>query len=104
VLFGNGSFVKPYNDDSSGFFFKFRTTMLILKEFFFSPNKYKRKIFSTIVSYIRKDKLSIDKGFSYMLSMLSYHRHVEIIKSHLDEYREIVRKVDKGSWEKMKND
>jgi radical SAM superfamily enzyme YgiQ (UPF0313 family) len=102
VLFGNGSFVKPYNDDSSGFFFKFRTTMLILKEFFFSPNKYKRKIFSTIVSYIRKDKLSIDKGFSYMLSMLSYHRHVEIIKSYLDEYREIVKKVDKGSWEKMK--
>lgn len=103
VLFGKGYFDKPYNDDSSGFFFKFRTTMLILREFFFSSDKYKRKIFNTIVSYIKKDKLSIDKGFSFMLSMLSYHRHVEIIKSHLDEYREIVKSVDKGSWEEIKS-
>ena len=47
---------------------------------------------------IRSKKLAIDRGMAYMISMLGYHRHIEEHKRHMEEYRELVRKQDRGPW------
>ena len=101
TLFGDGYFTLPFNDKTETFFFKLRATILILKEFYFTRNKYKKKIFKLLIGYIKAKTISIDKAASFLFSMLSYHRHIEILKSNLEDYRAIVKSYDQGSWEEM---
>jgi hypothetical protein len=99
MLFSGGAFIRKGGDISV--VLKARLTWITLKEFLFTSNKTKRKLFFFIFQLIRGKKIAIDKGLGFLLSMLGYHRHVESHKKHMEEYRNMVIQQDKGPWNKM---
>jgi radical SAM superfamily enzyme YgiQ (UPF0313 family) len=101
VLFDSGSFGDPYYDMERNVAFQARATGLIIRKFAFSRNRYKRKLFFHLLKLIFRKKVAIDKAASYILSMLSYHDHIRKMSAHLDEYRDIVKRHDQGSWEEI---
>jgi radical SAM superfamily enzyme YgiQ (UPF0313 family) len=101
TLFGEGHFTAPYYDMEKDVAFQARASFLILGSFAFSLNRYKRKLFFLLLGLILRNKLAIDKAASYMLSVMSYHNHIQHMKEHIEEYRDIVRRHDQGSWDSM---
>lgn len=102
-LFGSGSFNSRGVD--IGFPLKFRASMKILKEFIFTTDKDKRLLFKNLFSLILQKKLAIDKAAAFLLSMLSYNRHIKIHKANIKEYREIVKSAgDKPQISQMNTD
>jgi radical SAM superfamily enzyme YgiQ (UPF0313 family) len=102
VLFRDGYFVERYYDHEKDAAFQARASFLLLKHFAFSFDPYKRRLFFRMLSYVLRGKAAIDKAASYMLSMMSYHTHIRHMVLNIDEYRDIVKRHDKGAWEKMK--
>jgi hypothetical protein len=103
ILFGSGHFTASYNDGNPGIAFRFSMTMKLAKEFIFTREKFKRKLYLYIIGLIRKKKLAIDMGLSYILSMTSYNRHIKRLASEAPFYQELISKYDKGPWEKIAN-
>jgi hypothetical protein len=101
ILFGNGDFKERYYDHQADAAFQFRASMLLLKHFAYSANKYKRRLFFRLLGKVLTHKVAIDKAASYMLSMMSYHNHIKHMLENIEEYREIVKKHDKGAWENI---
>lgn len=99
VLFGDATFRAPYHDKAMDKAFQARSSFMLLGKFAFSTNRHKRKLFFSLLGMIISRKVAIDKAASYLLSMMSYHDHIAQMKEHLEEYRDIVKKHDKGSWE-----
>ena len=104
IMFSGGNFHKPYNDGDPGFSFKARMVLKLLKEYLFIPAPYKRKLFHYILRLIFKKKLAIDMGLSYLLSMISYNRHIGYLNRDAEMYRRLIRQYDKGPWEKVLED
>jgi len=101
-LFDNGSFTRRGGKISG--VLKARLSWIVFKEFVLTGNKEKKRLFSYIFRLILLNKIAIDKGFSYLLSMLSDHRQIEQHKKVMKDYREMVIKYDKGPWsEQVKN-
>ena len=100
TLFGDGSFIRPGGDIST--LLKMRLSWITFKEFILTFDKEKRKLFSFIFSLIRTKKIAIDKGLGFLLSMLGYHRHIEIHKKNMAAYRKIIIEQDKGAWRDIK--
>lgn len=71
-LFSDGTFTRKGGDISIAL--KARLSWIIFKEFVMTTDPERRKLFRFIFNLIRKKKIAIDKGFSYLLSMLSSHR------------------------------
>jgi radical SAM superfamily enzyme YgiQ (UPF0313 family) len=101
ILFGNGTFTDPYYDQAPDVAFQARASFLLVRQFAFSTNKYKRRLFFYLLGMVIRRKAAIDKGASYMLSMMSYHNHIHQMVDNIEEYRAIVKKHDKGSWEEI---
>lgn len=101
ILFGEGNFTKAYNDGTPPASFKAKMVFRLLHEFLFKTKPYKRKLFRYILSLIFKKRVAIDMGLSYLLSMISYNRHIEQLNNEADIYREMIRKYDIGPWEKV---
>ena len=101
-LFSDGSFKKPGGDIPG--LLKMRLSWITFKEFVLTTDKVKRKLFFFIFNLILSKKVAIDKGLGFLLSMLGYHRHVEIHKKNMAAYRKMVLEQDEGPWcEKLKN-
>ncbi|HSN50849.1 MAG TPA: hypothetical protein VLR52_06410, partial [Bacteroidales bacterium] len=62
----------------------------------------RRKLFRFMIGLIRSKKVAIDKGLGFLLSMLSYNRHLIQHRKNMKNYREIVMKQDQGPWKDMK--
>jgi hypothetical protein len=77
---------------------KARLSWITLREFLFTNDNNRKKLFWFIISLIRSHRISIDKGLGFMLSMLGYHRHVLEHKRNMNEYRKIVMEMDSGPW------
>lgn len=101
VLFGDGYFTKTYNDGSPGTGFIIKLLLKLLKEYIFTSEPYKRRFYHYMISLIRKKKVAIDMGFSHILSMVSYHKHIRKLNEDADQYRQMIKKYDKGPWEKI---
>ncbi len=101
VLFGEGHFTRPYNDGDPGAAFKAKMVFKLLKEYLFITAPFKRKLFHYILKLIRRKKLSIDMGLSYLLSMISYNRHIGQLNRDAEMYRSLIRPYDIGPWEKV---
>lgn len=101
ILFGDGYFAKAYNDGSPGAGFIIKLLFKLLKEYIFTTEPYKRKFYNYMISLIRKKKVAIDMGFSHILSMVSYHKHIIKLSKDADQYRQMIKKYDKGAWEKI---
>ncbi len=101
IVFGEGNFAKSYNDGNPNLGFILRMLLKLLKEYLFVPAPSKRKLFHYIISLIRKKKLAKDMGSSFLLSMISYNRHIARLNKNADEYRTMIRQYDIGPWEKV---
>ncbi|MEI6765857.1 MAG: radical SAM protein [Bacteroidota bacterium] len=101
VLFGNGSFQKAYNDGSPSFGFKAKLVFWLLKEYIFTTDADKRQLFRYIISLIRGKKVVIDMGLSFLISMISYNRHIAKLRANINHYRQLISKYDLGPWEKL---
>jgi hypothetical protein len=88
-LFSDGSYTRKGGSISP--FLKARLSWITIKEFAFTSDPDKKKLFRFIISLIRSEKIAIDKGLGFLLSMLGYHRHVQHHKRNMEEYR---RKVE----------
>jgi radical SAM superfamily enzyme YgiQ (UPF0313 family) len=95
-LFSSGNFTRPGGDIPN--LLKMRLTSIVVKEFVLTSNDDRRKLFFFIFRLIRTKKIAIDKGFSFLLTMLGYHRHIERHKKNMAEYRKIVKGQDRGPW------
>jgi radical SAM superfamily enzyme YgiQ (UPF0313 family) len=98
-LFSNGGFIRKGGEISP--YLKARLSWITVKSFLLTTDSDKKKLFWFIISLIRSDKIAIDKGLGFMLSMLGYNRHVNEHKKNMKEYREIVMAQDKGQWRKV---
>jgi hypothetical protein len=98
-LFSNGRFTRKGGEISP--FLKARLSWITVKSFLLTTDENKRKLFRFIISLIISDKIAIDKGLGFMLSMLGYNRHVREHKKNMKEYREIVMSQDKGAWKQL---
>ncbi|MEI6124610.1 MAG: radical SAM protein [Bacteroidota bacterium] len=101
ILFGNEHFTKPYNDGSPGLKFILRTLWKLLKEYLFIGSPSKRKLFNYIIKLIWQKKLATDMGLSFLLSMISYNRHIAQLNRDSEMYRTLIRQYDIGPWEKL---
>ena len=101
IVFGEGNFAKSYNDGNPSLGFILRMLLKLLKEYLFIPAPSKRKLFHYIISLIRKKKLAKDMGSSFLLSMISYNRHIARLNKNSDEYRTLIRQYDIGPWEQI---
>lgn len=95
-LFSGGAFNRKGGDISP--FLKARLSWIIFKEFILSTDPERRKLFRLIFKLIRSGRIAIDKGFSYMLSMLSCERQIKQHQLHMEEYRKIVMEYSSGPW------
>jgi len=100
-LFSNGAFTRHGADIS--FIQKIRLTIIITREFIFAADKNKRALFTFFLRLIKENKIAVDRAFSFMLAMLSAHRQIEINMRLAGRYRTLIRKNDKGPWNKRIN-
>jgi radical SAM superfamily enzyme YgiQ (UPF0313 family) len=100
-LFSSGGFIRQGGEISS--LLKARLSWITVKSFLLTSDPDRKKLFWFIISLIRSDKIAIDKGMGFMLSMLGYNRHVKEHKKNMKKYREIVMAQDQGAWKKIED-
>jgi len=98
ALLSNGAFTRPGGDISA--FMKARLSWITFKEFVLTTDPDRKKLFAFIIRLIRKRQIAIDKGLSFLLSMLGYNRHIREHWRNMAEYRRIVQGQDIGKWER----
>ncbi len=100
LLFSEGTFNRPGADIPA--ILKARLTFITVKEYLFTRDPEKRKLFFIMLRLIRERKLAIDKGMSFLLSIVGTNRHIREHKKNLAAYREMIKKYDKGPWNRNK--
>jgi hypothetical protein len=96
MLFSEGTFAR--SGESIPFTTKLRLTLIILREYLFTKDKYRRALLFYLLGLIRQKKIAIDKAFSFMLSMLSTYRQIMINWENREKYIPLIRKNDAGPW------
>jgi radical SAM superfamily enzyme YgiQ (UPF0313 family) len=99
ILFLNGAFIHHGVDISS--LQKVRLSAIILREFVFTRDSNKRALFSFFLHLVKENRIAVDRAFSFMLSMLSSHRQIEINMENIEKYRSMIKQNDKGPWNVM---
>jgi radical SAM superfamily enzyme YgiQ (UPF0313 family) len=95
-LFPDGAFKRAGGDIPV--LLKARLSWITFKEYVLTSDKEKKELFYFILKLIRNKKIAIDKGLGFLLSMLSYNRHIKDHQRNMDTYRNIVMAQDKGSF------
>ena len=90
ILFGSGNFTTPYHGKVPSRLFILRMILIVLVNFLFTADPWRRRLFFYFMKLIPARRVSPDKAFSYMVSMLSYHRHIRNINRNIQMYREII--------------
>ena len=101
ALFSNSAFIRPGGELSA--FMKARLSWITIKEFVFTLDPDRRKLFRFIMNLIVNRQIAIDKGLGFLLSMLGYNRHIRAHHRNMAEYRNIVMEQDKGAWKGEKS-
>jgi hypothetical protein len=101
VLFGKGYFHEPFYDGKPKASFKAKIVFYFLGQWWFTRDKFKRKLFGYLFNLIIKKKVAIDNASAFMLAMIGYNQHITMMRRNVEEFRDIVRKNDLGPWEKM---
>ncbi|MCK9219791.1 MAG: radical SAM protein [Bacteroidales bacterium] len=96
ALLSNGAFTRPGGEIS--IYMKARLSWITFKEYILTTDKDRKALFFYIFGLIRTKRIAIDKGLSFMLTMLGYHRHIQEHVRNMEEYRKIVIAQDKGPW------
>ena len=96
ALFSNGAFTRAGSDIPASL--KVRLSWITFKEFVLSTDPERRKLFWFIIGLIRTDRIAIDKGLGFMLSILGYTRHIRSHHRNMKEFRQMILDQDKGPW------
>ncbi len=99
-LFSSGQFTRHGADISVTQ--KAGLTGIIIREFLFTGDKNKRALLSFFLHLIKERKIAVDRAFSFMLTMLSAQMQIEMNMEHVERYRSMIQKNDKGPWDAMK--
>lgn len=100
-LFSGGAFIRKGGEITV--YLKARLSWIIFKEFVLTTDPERRKLFRFIFSLIRSKKIAIDKGFSYLLLMLSCQRQIAQHQKHIVEYRKMVMEYNSEPWKARRN-
>jgi len=100
-LFSDGTFIRKGGDISA--FMKARLCWILFKEFILTNDPERKKLFRFIFNLILTKKIAIDKGFSYLLSMLSSYRQIKNHEKHMEEYRTMVLEYNTDPWKNRMN-
>ncbi|NVO02157.1 MAG: radical SAM protein [Bacteroidetes bacterium] len=100
-LFGKGYFVEEYENEDATFIMKFKISFLITRLFLFSRDKSKRALFLALFKMFRKKQVAVSKVVVFLLHAEGTHRHIQKMKLNMDEYREMIKSVDQGTWEEI---
>jgi radical SAM superfamily enzyme YgiQ (UPF0313 family) len=100
-LFSGGAFIRRGGDIPM--YLKARLSWIIFKEFILTTDPERKKLFRFIFSLIRTKRIAIDKGFSYLLLMLSCQRQISKHQKHMKEYREMVMEYSSDPWKNLRN-
>ena len=95
-LFTSGTFTRHGGEISN--LMKARLSWITLKEFLFTRDNKKRALFFYIIGLIRSNKLAVDKGLGFLLTMLGYSRHILEHKRNMVKYRKMIIVQDQGPW------
>jgi hypothetical protein len=96
ALLGNGTFTRPGGEISA--YMKARLSWITFREFVLTRDPERRKLFKFVISQIRANRLAIDRGLGFLISMLGYNRHIRAHQRNMEQYRQIVMAQDKGAW------
>jgi radical SAM superfamily enzyme YgiQ (UPF0313 family) len=99
-LFSEGTFTAKGGEIST--LMKMRLSWITFQEFILTTDPDRKRLFRFIMGLIRSEKISINKGLGFLLSMLGYHRHTKIHKKNMPAYRQMILKKDKGPWNARK--
>jgi hypothetical protein len=99
-LFFNGAFTRKGGEIPV--WLKARLSWIVFKEYVISADAEKRKLFFFMIGLIRSGRIAIDKGMAFLVTMLSYNRHIKDHKKHMTEFREMVIAQDQGAWKDRK--
>jgi radical SAM superfamily enzyme YgiQ (UPF0313 family) len=100
-LFSGGAFIRKGGDIPA--MLKARLSWILFKEFVLTTDPERKKLFRFILKLILAKKIAIDKGFSYLLSMLSCNRQIAEHQKHMKEYREMVLAYSSEPWSTQRN-
>jgi len=100
-LFSGGAFNRRGGKIPA--YLKARLSWIIFREFVLTANPERKKLFGLIFHLILTKKIAIDKGFSYLLSMLSCYRQIAEHQKHMKEYREMVMEYSSEPWKARRN-
>ncbi len=95
-LFSDGAFIHKGGDIP--WYLKARLSWILVKEFVLTMDPAKRNLFWFIFNLIQKKKIAIDKGFGYLMSMLSCHRQIAKHQKHMEDYRKMVMEYTTEPW------
>jgi radical SAM superfamily enzyme YgiQ (UPF0313 family) len=95
-LFSGGAFIR--RGGKIPVYLKARLSWIIFREFVLTGDPERKKLFRLIFNLILTKKIAIDKGFSYLLSMLSCYRQIAEHDKHMKEYREMVMEYNSEPW------
>lgn len=101
ILFGQGYFNTLFHDGEPTAGFKARMVFYLLGQWWFTKDRYKRKLFGYLFNLILKKKVAIDNASAFVLAMMGYHNHINKLHRNADLYRSIVKAQDQGSWKEM---
>jgi len=97
-MLSKGYFTKVNKANPASFGLKFRTSMLVIREYLLSKDPDRKKFFLAIWKLYRQKKLAMDTAAPVLLAMLGVHIHFKKIRANMDHYMDIIGKADKGSW------
>jgi radical SAM superfamily enzyme YgiQ (UPF0313 family) len=100
-LFSGGAFIRKGGEITV--YLKARLSWIIFKEFVLTKDPERKKLFRLIFRLIRSKKIAIDKGFSYLLLMLSCQRQIAQHQKHMAEYRKLVMEYNSEAWNARRN-
>ncbi len=101
VLFEKGYFNEIFHDGNPSAGFKARITFYLLRQWWFTTDWYKRKMFGYLFMQIIRKQTAIDNASAFVLAMMGYHNHIGKLHRDAETYRAIVRAQDKGAWKDM---
>jgi radical SAM superfamily enzyme YgiQ (UPF0313 family) len=101
ILFGKGYFIEMFHDGPPTATFRAKIVFYMLRQWWFSGDRNKRKLFSYLFKLVISKKAAIDNASAYMLAMIGYHDYIAGMRKNIEEYRDIIREHDKGPWIKM---
>jgi radical SAM superfamily enzyme YgiQ (UPF0313 family) len=101
ILYGKGYFNTLFHDGKPTRAFMAKIVFYLVGHWWFSRDRFKRKLFSYLFIQIIRRKVAVDNASAFVLAMMGYHNHIAMMCRNAEMYREIIRKNDKGPWKEM---